>query len=141
MKTKLKFKLNEKFLRGSNEKEELVQQQEPSIDYTPDEKKQFIQAVANFNEYSMKVYRDYDLKDITKSLETISEMGANMMKKSVEDDELWFDNITIGRHIKTLKENIKLFSRTAREITELQHRLENSYEELGQLLSKYYDIK
>ena len=134
--TKLKFLLDEKYLgeRGTVEEEQVPE-------YTAEEKKQFLEAISNFNKYSENVYRNYDLKEMTTSVRTISEMAANMMKKSSQMDEEWFDGITMNRHVKMLKENIKIFERTAREITELQHRLENSYEEVGSVLNKYYEIK
>ena len=134
--TKLKFLLDEKYLgeRGTVEEEQVPE-------YTAEEKKQFLEAISNFNKYSENVYRNYDLKEITSSVRTISEMAANMMKKSSQMNDEWFDGITMNRHVKMLKENIKIFERTAREITELQHRLENSYEEVGSVLNKYYEIK
>ena len=43
--------------------------------------------------------------------------------------------------MKGLNESYKVFEKTAQEISRLQERLSASYEDIGQGLSKYFDIK
>lgn len=136
MSTKLRVLLQEKYL-----KEKADNSVEDVIEYTPEEKKQFVDALSSLSTYGEAVYTDRDLKGVVSALKTISEMAMNMLKKTGDSNDEWFDNITISRNIKTLKEDIKIFERTAKEVTELQHRLTNSYEEIAQILSKYFDVK
>ena len=42
--------------------------------------------------------------------------------------------------MKHLNDSVKLFEKTAKEISVLQQRLESSYEDIGSTLSKYYAI-
>ena len=53
----------------------------------------------------------------------------------------WFDGITVNRHMKGLNESYKVFEKTAQEISRLQERLSAAYEDIGQGLSKYFEIK
>ena len=43
--------------------------------------------------------------------------------------------------MKQLGESFKVFEKTAKEISTLQQRLESAYEDIGNTLGKYYDIK
>lgn len=139
MNTKLKILLQEKYLREKSNQTD-SERDEP-IEYSNEEKRQFVDALASFSTFSDEVYIKRNLKSVVGALKTISEMAMNMLKKTSNNEDEWFDNITINRNIKTLKEDIKIFERTAKEITELQHRLANSYEEIAQILSKYFDVK
>lgn len=136
MSTKLKIVLQERYLNEKSKKND-----EEPVEYTTEEKKQFVDALSSLSTYGEVVYTDRDLKVVVNALKTISEMAMNMLKKTSDSEDEWFDNITISRNIKTLKEDIKIFERTAKEVTELQHRLANSYEEIAQILSKYFDVK
>lgn len=133
--TQLKVLLQEKFLK------EAPKQVETPVEYTAEEKKQFVDALSSLSTFGEDIYTKRDLKNAVTALKTISDMASNMLEKTGNDDKEWFDSITVGRNIKQLQENIKIFERTAREVTELQHRLSNSYEEIGQVLSKYFDVQ
>jgi hypothetical protein len=53
----------------------------------------------------------------------------------------WFDKVTLSRHSKKMNESLKIFEKTAEEMSKLQQRMEAVYEEIGETLGKYYDIK
>jgi hypothetical protein len=40
-----------------------------------------------------------------------------------------------------MNESFKIFEKTVNEVTKLQQRLEAVYEEIGETLGKYYEIK
>jgi hypothetical protein len=43
--------------------------------------------------------------------------------------------------MKSMNESFKVFSNTIKEVSTLQQRLESSYDEIGEVLGKYYEIK
>lgn len=133
---KLKDLLSEKW--NTNPKEEKQEQQIPK--YSTKEKKEFMEQVAKFNEYGNKIYRNYDLAEITQTIKNISEMASNILLDEVSNEDTWFDSITINKNVKSLRESIKIFEKTAKELLTLQHRFENAYEDIGNNLSKYYKI-
>jgi len=48
--------------------------------------------------------------------------------------------VTVKRNMKELANNNKEFTKTVSEIGKLQQRLESLYEEMGNNLSRYYEI-
>ncbi len=56
-----------------------------------------------------------------------------------ETDE-WFDEITVKRNMKQLRENVKQFNQSVHEVSKLQQRLEALYEEIGSTLNRYYEL-
>ena len=59
---------------------------------------------------------------------------------TLQESEHWFDNVTVNRHMKQLKEAHKVFEKTATEMTELQQRLEAAYDDMGSILNRYYKV-
>jgi len=49
--------------------------------------------------------------------------------------------VTVNRHMKSMNESFKVFSNTIKEVNTLQQRLESCYDEMGEVLGKYYEIK
>lgn len=103
-----------------------------------EEKLAFLEAVAKFNEYGKSVYREHSLKEITENIIKLSEQASDFTMKESEGS---FDSIMVSRHMKSLSEATKLFEKTAKEVATGQQRLEMCYEEIGGILSKYYEIK
>ena len=60
---------------------------------------------------------------------------------TMEESADWFDEVTVKRNIGSLKEANKTFVESAKEMFALQQRLEGAYEDIGQVLGRYYDIK
>lgn len=105
---------------------------------TSKEKRAFLEAVAKFNDFGKSIYRGDALRE---AVESIIEMAEQAKSFTLTETEGTFDSITVNRHMKRLSESIKVFSKTANEITNLQQRLESCYEEIGSTLGKYYDIR
>ena len=60
---------------------------------------------------------------------------------TMEESADWFDEVTVKRNIGSLKEANKTFVESAKEMFALQQRLEGAYEDIGQVLGRYYEIK
>lgn len=100
-------------------------------------REEFIQELKNFYRLGESVYRTKTLKEISKKVGRIVENATSMNLKETEG---WFDQVTVSRHNKQLKESYKVFEKCVNEINTLQQRLESSYEDIGEVLKKYYDV-
>lgn len=106
--------------------------------FTPEEKKEYMEAIAKFNEYGKNIYRSNKLIETAKKIKGIVEFASkNIMDESGD----WFDKVILTRHSKKMNESLKMFEKTATEMSKLQQRMEALYEEIGETLGKYYDIK
>ena len=54
--------------------------------------------------------------------------------------EEWFDKITVNRNMKELTGMSKQFSKIANEAKSLQERMGALYEDMGNILGRYYEI-
>ena len=122
----LKHILNEKFLQ-EDEKPELQKE----------DKKAFLQAVANYHRLGEIVYAKRGLKEVAKTVQNIVEKAEAL---TMQESEHWFDNVTVSRHMKQLKEAHKVFEKTSTEMTGLQQRLEAAYDDMGSILGRYYNV-
>jgi hypothetical protein len=123
----LKNILNEKYLREEDEAPEM----------TKEDKKAFLEAVANYHRLGEMIYRANTLKEVASTLGGIVEMAENV---TLQESEHWFDNVTVSRHMKQLQEAYKVFEKTAGEMSGMQQRLEAAYEDIGSVLNKYYKV-
>jgi len=105
---------------------------------TSDQKTKFLEAVSNFHDYGKSIYREHNLKDVTQQIGELINTASELTIS--EADSGWFDKMTINRHVKQLKESFKIFEKTAKDMTILQNRLDSSYETIGEVLSKYFEI-
>jgi DNA-binding transcriptional regulator GbsR (MarR family) len=110
---------------------------EPSNNLTKEHKKAFLEAVKRYNEYSDSIYRNHDLKEISQN---IGALGKLAEKIAVNEQDDWFDGMTVKRDMKSLQDSVKVFEATCKEMSQLQHRLESMYEECGSKLGKYFEI-
>lgn len=106
--------------------------------FTPEEKQEYLEAITKFNEYGKDIYRSNKLVETAKKIKEIVEFASNHIMDESGD---WFDKVTLSRHSKKMNESLKIFEKTAEEMSKLQQRMEAVYEEIGETLGKYYDIK
>ena len=103
----------------------------------PEQKKTFLEAMQKFNEYGKHIYRESELKSIIENMETLMSGASNFI---IDESDDWFDSVTIKRDSKDINNTAKAFTKTAREMVGMQHRLESLYEDLGNKLGRYYDL-
>lgn len=101
------------------------------------ERNNFLKTVANFNNIGESVYGSYDLNEVVSKLNSIVEQAEIL---TMQESEHWFDNVTVSRHMKQLKEAFKVFEKTATEINTMQQRLESAYDDMGVVLNRYYKV-
>lgn len=102
-----------------------------------EEKAQFVQAVQKFSHMKDSVYGTGDLQELT---DRVRDM-INKAEQIATEKGDWFDSLTVKRHMKDLQNAYKVFEATAKEMSALQQRLGAAYDDIGQGLSKYYDVQ
>ena len=83
------------------------------------------------------MYRNSRLKEVAKRLNALAKKAEQVTLSETED---WFDQVTVKRNMKELKNGAKTFDKTVDEINVLQQRLESIYEDMGNTISRYYEI-
>jgi len=101
------------------------------------EKAQRLEEIKNYQSLGEIIYRSEGLKEAAAKISKIVEEAENIVLQETEE---WFDEVTIKRNMKELNSKNAEFSKTVSEITKLQQRLESLYEEMGNGLSRYYEI-
>ena len=119
-----------KILR-ENKKEQMMRQ------LTREDKSAIMDSVSKFNDFGSRVYKTNEIKDM---VETIKQLTAGASTLALQETDDWFDSVTVKRDMKEVNNSSKLFEKTAKEMTQLQQRLESIYEDMGNKLGKYYDI-
>ena len=105
---------------------------------TKEEKRAFVEAVAAYKQLGEMISHKGNLGEIHDSIKNIVENANNITLKETGD---WFDRVTVQRHMKSMNESFKVFSNTIKEVSTLQQRMESAYDEIGEVLGKYYEIK
>ena len=106
--------------------------------WNEENKRAFLEAVSNFNDYGSTIYKNETIKE---SLKTITELIYKAESFTMNESDDWFDGISVKRDMKQLKESSGLFAKTVNEMGLLQQRLESLYEDMGYKLGKYFEIK
>lgn len=108
------------------------------VQLTKEQKQAFFENIKTYGKYSESIYRSQNILEAIKEIKNIVETASQLTLQETGD---WFDKVTVGRHMKQLKESYKTFEKTANEMYTLQQRLEACYEDIGNTLGKYYDIQ
>ena len=98
---------------------------------------QVSEALKSYNTLGEALYQQQSLKETAKSLSNIAEMAAT---HTVQETEDWFDKVTVTRNMKELTNHSKSFAKIAEEASSVQQRLSGLYEDMGNILNRYYDI-
>lgn len=130
------IKRKSKFIPYINEY--IVREAIEDKEYSPEEEKKLLENIKNFNKLGEQVYRSTDLKALTENVYDIVEFAS---KRAISETDDWFDERTANRHIKNLQEAYKIFETTALGLAKNQQMFEAVYEEMGQILDRYFTIE
>ena len=99
--------------------------------------KELVSQINNFSKLGEAISGKDSLKGIAETLSSIAE-GAAQHTLSETDD--MFDKVTVSRNMKELTNHSRAFSKIAEEASSVQQRLAGLYEDMGNILNRYYDI-
>ena len=104
----------------------------PKID-----KHKVIEGVRNYGIVGKSLYNNNNIMEVAKQLAEIAESAHHHILGEQDD---WFDKISVNKNMKSLKNGVVEFQKTAKEAHMLNQRLTGLYEDIGHVLNRYYDI-
>ena len=99
--------------------------------------KELVSSINNYGSLGEQIYGKGNLKDVAETLSSIAQ-GATQHALSETDD--MFDKVTVSRNMKELTNLSKQFGKVALEANSLQERMSGLYEDMGNILGRYYEI-
>ena len=102
----------------------------------PREKQQFHEEVANFSSLGESIYGRTDLEETVSRVKKIVDRADQLMTETDNEHKL----VGFNKINKRLREDLKDFEQAARELHEAQQHMTMCYENIGQHLSKYFDV-
>jgi hypothetical protein len=107
------------------------------LQLTKEERQQFLEACKNYGTY--KKYFN-PLKGIDNMIADIGWIVDIAETLTLQETENWFDDVTVNRHMKQIKESYKVLQKTAGELKQSQQRFEAAYDDIGSVLGRYYEL-
>ena len=101
-------------------------------------KEDLVKTVNEFGTYGPSIYKKHNLADVAKTFVEIAEAAQ---KHVVDETADWFDKVTVQRNMKDLKSHAGQFNKIATEAKALQDRMSALYEDMGNILNRYFEIK
>ena len=102
----------------------------------PEVKQQFLRDIANFSELGDSIYGRTDLEQTVKRVKHIVDRANDIMvEKDNENKIVGFKKVN-----KRLLEDYRDFEQAARELKTAQDHMTMCYENIGQHLSRYFDV-
>jgi len=98
---------------------------------------QILSKIQEFGNLGNVIYQEGDLKQTAKTLSDIANAAKVHTLRETED---WFDKVTVNRNMKELTNLSKQFGKLSEEASSVQQRLSALYEDMGNVLSRYYDL-
>ena len=99
--------------------------------------KELVSSIQNYGSLGENIYGKGNLKEVAETLSSIAEGAAQHTLSETED---MFDKVTVSRNMKELKGLSGQFSKVAEEANSLQERMSGLYEDMGNILGRYYSI-
>ena len=104
---------------------------------TNEVKKHFLEIISTYNTYQEQMGRKSDIIKVAETLGGITEAARELALREADD---WFDKHTIKRNMNELNKLGSQFDKVAKEARNLDQRLNGLYEDMGNILSRYYKI-
>ena len=112
--------------------EEFTLDENPKVD-----KFQVTEAVRNYSRIGKQLRVNSNIMEAAKQL---AEMADNAQNHVLSETSDWFDGVSVKRNMKELKGLTGQFKKTAVEANATNQRLSALYEDMGNILNRYYEI-
>ena len=99
--------------------------------------RELVSSINNYGSLGEQIYGKGSLKEVAETLSSIAEGAAQHTLSETED---MFDKVTVSRNMKELTGLSKQFGKVAMEANSLQERMSGLYEDMGNILGRYYSI-
>jgi hypothetical protein len=115
----------------------IVEDQYGEVEEERVDAKQVMEALSQYNEIGKQLYMKDDLRETAEKLSQIAQLTKSHTLSETED---WFDKVTVNRNMKELTNFSKQFGKISSEAQAVRERLATLYEDMGNILNRYYDI-
>jgi hypothetical protein len=139
----IKRVLKEAILEVLNEEKELLKEYDPKTDRFSDEglsteqKKLASEKISKFGKYQRFIALEARDMDVAEDICNIVENASQCILNETDD---WFDGISVKRNLKEIKTLAKDFYKTAKERQVYTQRMQSLYEDMGNILNRYFEI-
>ena len=99
--------------------------------------KELVNSIQSYSSLGEQIYGKGSLKETAETLSSIADGAAQHTLSETED---MFDKVTVSRNMKELVGLSKQFGKVAGEAHSLQERMSGLYEDMGNILGRYYSI-
>tara|TARA_Y100001972_G_scaffold45128_1_gene55745 strand:- start:1071 stop:1574 length:504 start_codon:yes stop_codon:yes gene_type:complete len=113
-------------------KEFTLEQDRPKAD-----KFKVTEAIRNYGRVGEALYKTGGILEAAKQLSDMATAAQNHVLSETND---WFDSVSVKRNMKELKGLTGQFKKTAVEANAVNQRLSALYEDMGNILNRYYEI-
>ena len=93
--------------------------------------------LSQYNDIGEAIFGKSNISKISEKLSWIANQAKSHTLQETDD---WFDKITVNRNMKELTGLSKSFGKIAQESNSLQQRLGALYEDMGNILGRYYEV-
>ena len=100
-------------------------------------KYEVIEAIKSYARVGKQIQVNNNIMEAAKQLAQMAEAAQNHVLSETSD---WFDGVSVKRNMKELKGLTGQFKKTAVEANATNQRLSALYEDMGNILNRYYDI-
>lgn len=136
--------IKEVILEVLKEEKELLKEYNPNTDKFSDEglsteqKKLASEKISRFGKYQRFIALEAKDMDVAEDICNIVENASQCILNETDD---WFDGISVKRNLKEVKTLAKDFYKTAKERQVYTQRMQSLYEDMGNILNRYFEIK
>jgi hypothetical protein len=102
-----------------------------------DLKRHFLEIISTYKSFHEQMQRNSDIVEIAETLGGVVDAAKTLTLSEGGD---WFDKVTIKRNMSELEKLDKSFDKVAVEARALDQRLHALYEDMGNILGRYYEI-
>ncbi len=100
-------------------------------------KKHFLEIISTYGNHREAMTRKSDIRQVAETLGGIADAAQEYTLREGGD---WFDRVTIKRNMNELKKLQKSFEKESIEAQAQEQRLEALYEDMGNVLGRYFEI-
>jgi len=115
----------------------LVKEKYGNVDEDTVDVKGLTQELSAFGNLGETIFGKSNIKQVAEKLSWIANQAKNHTLSETED---WFDKITVNRNMKELTNLSNSFNKISEEANALQQRMGALYEDMGNILGRYYDM-
>lgn len=113
------------------------QEEQPQINLE-EVKAQFTEQIGQFKKHESTLYNMNKYREIAEYFTKLAENAEHYIMS--EASENWFDDITVKRNLKELKNYAGEFTKVSSEAQAIQERMAALYEDMGVILNRYFDV-